>query len=227
MSRYVISDIHGCSRTVRKLVENLQLTSDDQLYFLGDYIDRGPSSSGVLDFMIELQESNLNCYFIRGNHEENMLYAEKNYNPRMFMKFIQRINKSGDLLNERGKFISKYRTFIQSTKLYYELNDFWLVHAGFDFRKDDILEDEVAMLEIRKMEYDAEKAKGKRIVHGHQVTYFEEIQRRIDEGEMVIALDNGCVYRKPHKIYNFKKLGTLCCLNLDTMEIIQQKCLDK
>ena len=64
MSRYVISDIHGCARTVRRLVENLKLTLDDQLYFLGDYIDRGPNSSGVIDFMIELQESDLNCFLI-------------------------------------------------------------------------------------------------------------------------------------------------------------------
>ena len=51
--RWIIPDIHGCAKTLKVLLENmLTVTKHDQLYFLGDYIDRGPDSKGVLDYLI-------------------------------------------------------------------------------------------------------------------------------------------------------------------------------
>ena len=41
--RWIIPDIHGCAKTLKVLLENmLKVTKNDELYFLGDYIDRGP-----------------------------------------------------------------------------------------------------------------------------------------------------------------------------------------
>jgi serine/threonine protein phosphatase 1 len=47
--RYAIADIHGCCKTFHALIEKLQLKESDDLYLLGDYIDRGPDSKGVLE----------------------------------------------------------------------------------------------------------------------------------------------------------------------------------
>ena len=53
--RFAIADVHGCLNTLRRMVEDiLKLGEDDVLYLLGDYIDRGPDSKGVLDYLMQL-----------------------------------------------------------------------------------------------------------------------------------------------------------------------------
>jgi len=75
MSRYVIGDIHGCVDELRRLVEALPLRSGDSLIFLGDYIDRGPDSAGVVAYLITLQSElrDVSFVFLRGNHEDMLL----------------------------------------------------------------------------------------------------------------------------------------------------------
>ncbi len=53
MARYAIGDIHGSLLTLRALIEEQMAPSkDDLLVFLGDYVDRGPESRGVLDYLM-------------------------------------------------------------------------------------------------------------------------------------------------------------------------------
>ena len=53
--RYLaFGDIHGYSQVLRALLEMVQPTPDDQLITLGDYVDRGPDSRGVLDLLVEM-----------------------------------------------------------------------------------------------------------------------------------------------------------------------------
>jgi len=75
MSRYVIGDIHGCCEELCHLVEALPLARGDRLVFLGDYIDRGPDSSGVVSYLLALQESyhEVKFVFLKGNHEDMLL----------------------------------------------------------------------------------------------------------------------------------------------------------
>ncbi|MEM6981276.1 MAG: metallophosphoesterase family protein, partial [Planctomycetota bacterium] len=72
MSRYVVGDIHGCGKALRTLIQTLDLTRDDEIIFLGDYIDRGPDSRDVIEQLIELRQQ---CRMIalRGNHEIMLL----------------------------------------------------------------------------------------------------------------------------------------------------------
>ncbi len=71
---YAIGDIHGCLDKVLRLLEVLRYDpAADRLIFLGDYIDRGPDSKGVLDLMLHLQQDNPANIFLMGNHEENFL----------------------------------------------------------------------------------------------------------------------------------------------------------
>ena len=72
MGYIAIGDIHGCARTLGALLDRLALTEDDHLVFIGDYIDRGPDSRGVVDRLIELRRTQP-CTFLRGNHEALML----------------------------------------------------------------------------------------------------------------------------------------------------------
>ncbi len=67
-----IGDVHGCVDALHSLVQAIEPTSVDQLIFLGDLVDRGPDSRGVIDFVLSLREwVPVRC--IRGNHEIVML----------------------------------------------------------------------------------------------------------------------------------------------------------
>ncbi|HEB88200.1 MAG TPA: serine/threonine protein phosphatase [Deltaproteobacteria bacterium] len=69
---YAFGDIHGDLEKLDELLESLPLEKDDRLVFLGDYIDRGPDSVGVIDRLIELG-SEYECVFLLGNHESMFL----------------------------------------------------------------------------------------------------------------------------------------------------------
>ena len=56
--RLAISDIHGCAETLRTLLgDRLQVQPSDEVYLLGDYLDRGPDSKGVLDLILAYQNA--------------------------------------------------------------------------------------------------------------------------------------------------------------------------
>ena len=82
-----IGDVHGCSAALAALVRAIDLTELDTLVFLGDYIDRGPDSRGVLEQVIALAER---CTVVPllGNHEEMLLAAlEGQSELRYWLKF--------------------------------------------------------------------------------------------------------------------------------------------
>ena len=75
MRTIAIGDIHGCAKALDTLLAALTLTARDELNFLGDYVDRGPDSKGVLDRLIQLNLGR-QATFLRGNHEVMMLAAQ-------------------------------------------------------------------------------------------------------------------------------------------------------
>jgi serine/threonine protein phosphatase 1 len=82
-----IGDIHGCSLALKALVDAIDPGPEDLLVPLGDYIDRGPDSRGVLDQVIALAER---CVLVPllGNHEEMLLAAlEGQSELRYWLKF--------------------------------------------------------------------------------------------------------------------------------------------
>jgi hypothetical protein len=83
-----IGDVHGCSKALATLLEAIQPTQQDMLVFLGDYIDRGPDSRGVVEQVIALGER---CTVVPllGNHEEMMLAALESGQSevRLWLKF--------------------------------------------------------------------------------------------------------------------------------------------
>ncbi len=69
----VIGDIHSGQRALENLLEKANVTSKDQLIFLGDYVDGWSTAVETVNFLLELQKTH-NCIFIRGNHDE-LCYA--------------------------------------------------------------------------------------------------------------------------------------------------------
>lgn len=75
-----IGDIHGCRTALETLLEAIQPRAEDTVVTLGDYVDRGPDSKGVVSRLIELSEQcRLIC--LMGNHEEMMLSVMREGQP--------------------------------------------------------------------------------------------------------------------------------------------------
>ena len=71
-----IGDIHGHLAALAAIIAAIELQPDDTLVLLGDYVDRGPDSKGVLEQVIQLSER-FHVVALKGNHEEMMLGARE------------------------------------------------------------------------------------------------------------------------------------------------------
>lgn len=218
--RFVIPDIHGCYRTFRALLARIELTFQDQLFLLGDYVHKGPNSKIVLDDILSLQTQGYQIYALRGNHEDILLNCAL-YTPKDLWNLSLKYNTQNLLENHR-KLKSQYLHFIQQLPYYFELKDFYLVHAGFNFRSRYPFRDRHAMLYIRDYEVKADLLHNKRIIHGHNPQALNTIQEKLNTHDLTLPLDNGCVYygERPNQ-------GSLLCLNLDNFELIIQKNIEE
>lgn len=220
--RLVIGDVHGCYRTLKKLVEEkISLKKSDQLFLLGDYIDKGPESKKTLNYIIKLIKKGYAIYPLRGNHEETLLETEQNDSKQILVWLMRR---TPNMLKE-GRLRKKHRNFLNNLPYYYELDNFFLVHANFNYRAEKPFKDKVAMLWKRKFDRDEKTLNRKTLIHGHQPENIDDIVLSVKNKSKVIGLDNGVNYIKKHKIYDYLQMGNLCALNLDTFELsIQHNC---
>lgn len=215
--RFVIPDIHGFYDTFVALLEKIQFSKNDQLFLLGDYIDKGKKGKEVLNFIIEMIENEQNIYPLRGNHED--MYLTSHFRKRdEDSQWVPTLNRTKGIRDKEKKLFPKYLAFIEKLPYYYELDNFYLVHAGIDFTKDKPLEDYSSMMWIREFEIDESKTNGKTIIHGHSKRTLSVIKNSITKREIVIGLDN------TSPIITDEELGSLVCLNLDTFELTVERC---
>ena len=224
MRQFAISDIHGCARTFRALVQQLELTTIDELYLLGDYIDRGPDSKGVLDYIFQLQQLGIEITCLRGNHEQLMIEASENtYNLNNWLANGGDVTLRSFAVSSTQEIPYAYRKFIQELPYYYELDDYILVHAGLNFELPDPLEGMHSMLWIKNWydDIDMNWLDGQIIVHGHQPRVRDELEAQlVNLAQLpVIAIDNGCVVEAPGKHH-------LIALDLQKQIFISQPCVD-
>ena len=76
MRTLAIGDMHGCLTALETLLDVVAPSEEDQLVTLGDYVDRGPDSRGVIERLLALDRE---CHLVplRGNHELMMLDAKQ------------------------------------------------------------------------------------------------------------------------------------------------------
>ncbi|MBI1286319.1 MAG: serine/threonine protein phosphatase [Flavobacteriales bacterium] len=216
--RLVITDIHGCAITFKKLLEKVKLTKDDQLFLLGDFINRGPRSKEVIDHVLQLQEDGYNVFPLMGNHEETVLHILRERPEQL--KLLLRSRNSLDLLNKNKRIRKRVFRFIRSLPYYYELDDFYLVHAGFNLNIDKPLTDTHAMAWMRNFNL-AKKFNKRRVFFGHTPTKFSKIKEAVAAGAKSICLDNGCSHA-----YLGKEYGRLLCYDLDSGQLFKQRNID-
>lgn len=133
---FAIGDIHGELDALKTLIDSLELTEQDALVFLGDYVDKGPDSKGVLDYLITLQET-YDCTFVRGNHEEFMTHAvdEGDLVETFWRRHGGRQTLASydaeDCEELQKKLPQAHRDFLDKTIDAYETDTHIFVHAGW------------------------------------------------------------------------------------------------
>jgi len=209
----VIPDIHACRKTLNALLMQVNLLKNDQLFFLGDYIDRGPDSLGVLDFIINLINNGYNIYPIRGNHEQKLLDFYSDY--RLFKIYDPEFDESDYTQIQ----LEVYLTFMANLPIYYVINDWIIVHAGLNFEDGNPFTNYKSMMSIRNFTI-PETDFNYKIIHGHTPVSLSVIKHNISINNPIINLDNGCFYQKDNEY------GRLICLDVDSMQLYKQKNID-
>lgn len=132
MSRtLVIGDIHGGLKAIEQAFERAGVNNDDQLIFLGDYVDGWSESSQVIQFLIKLSEKQ-ECIFIKGNHDawcEDWLAFGNAPEVWLFNGGKSTIQSYKDYAT---KDLGNHLEFFQSMKNYYvDDQNRLFIHAGY------------------------------------------------------------------------------------------------
>ncbi|MCF8254886.1 MAG: metallophosphoesterase [Bacteroidia bacterium] len=215
MRSFVISDIHGNNELFRKALKQVNYKKSDKLFILGDLIDRGSDSKGVLDTIFLLLENGFNIECILGNHEQMLIDSIEN--PK---KLNQWLINGGDktlssfLTGSIERIPSKYFDLIRTFRYYIEYNNYILVHASLNMKIENPFSDLQTMIWERnqKLNYNGEWLKNRRLIHGHNPQEMEQIINSIKCKDSVIGIDNGTFLKK-------ENYGSLCILQLENLEV--------
>ena len=171
MSRYIaITDIHGELGKLESLLSKIYFKPDDTLVFMGDYIDRGPDSKGVVNKIIEL--GNLyNCIYLIGSHEYALLHCQSDD----YYQFLFDNYGGPATVRSYGCFNNIFKihgNFYKNLKFYYLTDKYLFVHAGINPRYPLNNQNEVDMVYIRDDFIYKKHDLPQKIIFGH--TEFDE-----------------------------------------------------
>ena len=200
MGRFIaITDIHGELRKLESVLSKIDVRQDDTFVFLGDYIDRGPDSKGVVEKVIEISEQYKTITLI-GSHEYALLHADKDdYYHYLFWNY----GGPATVKSYGGRFeniLATHGDFFRSLKFYHLTDDYLFVHAGIDPRYSLDEQCETDLVYIRSAFYNRSHNLSQKIIFGH--TEFDAPLVQDDK----ICIDLGCGKYKNAK---------LCALILD------------
>jgi len=224
MTRYAIGDIHGGAKTLRALLGRLGLRRGDRLYLLGDLIDRGPDSQGVLDTLLNLREAGFTVRPIRGNHEDMLLRTlsadHDAWSPHWMEQFGKATLQSFGI-RELGELPERYLNLLLSLPLLELEDDYVFVHAGLAFNSADPLHDfrPQNLLWHESGVPDRNRLGGRIAVTGHKFRPLQQIEASLLPDR--IFLDNGAFTGM------VPDLGNLVALDLERKKLIVQPWLDK
>jgi len=127
-----IGDIHGHAVALAHLLDLIRPSEEDVIVTLGDYVNRGPDSRGVIDCLLEL-EGICRLVAIRGNHEEMMLQGRSDVNT------LERWQNQGgwETLMSYSKDAvveavpDEHWRFLESCVPYFETDEFLFFHANY------------------------------------------------------------------------------------------------
>lgn len=127
----VIGDLHGALKALEQVIERAEVSENDTLIFLGDYVDGWSDAANLINFLIQLKTTH-NCVFIRGNHDElfyDYLVKEK-HNPQWLHHGGQATIDSYKNLS-KGEIDIHIDFFSQLENYYLDTENRLFIHAGF------------------------------------------------------------------------------------------------
>lgn len=183
--RYIaITDIHGEKAKLDSVLSQIEMRPDDTFVFLGDYIDRGPDSKGVVDKIIELGET-YKCIYLMGSHEYALLHAKQDD----YYQFLFDNYGGPATVRSYGSFENVFKVhgdFFKSLKFYYLTDRYLFVHAGINPAYPLEKQEEVDLVYIRSEFIYSKHKLPQKIIFGH--TEFDEPY--VDKDK--ICIDLGC-----------------------------------
>lgn len=171
MRHLAIGDIHGCFQALRTLEKCVPFRADDEIVLLGDYVDRGPETCAVLDWLV-IRARTHKLVALRGNHEIMMLNAHAgkdmlrswlscggkqtlaSYSP------FEDGGKLADVPDDHWRFLDK------QLRPYHEIDSHFFVHANA-FPEMPLAEQPDLMLYWEKLHEPPPHESGKVMVCGH------------------------------------------------------------
>ncbi len=173
MRIYAMSDIHGCRDKLERLMARCQADAKDepaQFVFLGDYIDRGPDSRGVLDYLIDLQHhrpGDVTC--LCGNHEDMALNAIDD--PSQIDQWV--VHNGGDKalrsfgVTRPSEVPARYVDWMRALTTHHDDGARFFVHAGINPDRPLDRQDRHDMIWMREPFLSDPRDFGRFVVHGH------------------------------------------------------------
>ncbi|NLN60246.1 MAG: serine/threonine protein phosphatase [Deltaproteobacteria bacterium] len=209
---FAVGDIHGCLNHLRELIRILPIRKErDRLVFIGDYIDRGFESQGVVDYVRFLETNFCETVCLMGNHEQMFLDYLEGRNKEMFLcnGGLETLISYG--LHDRKRVSpadlpTGHLVFFRNLRPYYEQDGFILVHAGLRPGVSLSVQSLDDLLWIRFEFINNDFDFGQTVIFGHT-----PLSKSIPfYGKKKIGIDTGAVYG-----------GRLTCLELPSMTLYQ------
>jgi serine/threonine protein phosphatase 1 len=131
---FAFGDIHGCSTALSTLIEAIDPHPEDTLVILGDFIDCGPDSKGVVEQLIALSNR---CRLITllGNHEEmllNALESKSEFRYWMNLGREQTLRSYSPHSTDLVVIPAEHIRFIRGCRDYFETESHIFIHAHYD-----------------------------------------------------------------------------------------------
>jgi serine/threonine protein phosphatase 1 len=191
---FAVGDIHGCRHALGDILTQCRERAEGRPHrfvFIGDYIDRGPDSRGVIEAIRELERSapgSVVC--LLGNHEALLLSALAGGDVFLWLE-----NGGGETLASYGAdhpsdLPRDHIAWLSALQLSFDDGRRFYVHAGIDPDRPIDRQERETLLWIRARFHRARKDYGRLIVHGHTPTPDGEPEVRSNR----INIDTGCVY---------------------------------
>lgn len=195
--RIVVGDVHGHYDGLMRLMEAIAPNQQDQVYFLGDLIDRGPKSAQVVNFV---RDSGYTC--LLGNHEQLLLEAIPNGN--ICQPALQAWLYSGGQTTvssyETPSLLIEHLDWLRTLPVYLDLGDIWLVHAGVypNLRIEEQSAQEFCWVREEFHSMTEPYFKDKLIITGHTITFTlpNVSPGALAKGQGWLGIDTGAYHPK-------------------------------